>query len=290
VAVLVLLGGCAASKRQASRLKVAEAELVNERQRNAQLADAADQARLQSDRAHADLQESRHRAQIAAAQAADAQRATDALAESTESAEDLAARLARMEQEFELVSRRARERTRPAPTPPPMPPAPDPDLQRRESRQVEALAADLRSQLTRRNIRGLPVEIRTMRSGTRGVAVVLQNAFEPGKDSLAHNVDAVRAIVNLGRLISEAYPGSRVTVEGHTDSDPIRHSDWESNEHLSLARAEAVMGLLTKAGVPASSIEVSGQGARQPIAAGTTARAKAQNRRVEIYIQPGPGS
>ncbi len=92
--------------------------------------------------------------------------------------------------------------------------------------------------------------------------------------------------MGLGKLVAESYPGSRVTVEGHTDSDPIKKSKWDSNEALSLARAEEVKKLLRQAGVGDNRVSAVGMGARQPVAKGATDRAKAQNRRVEIYIYP----
>ena len=44
--------------------------------------------------------------------------------------------------------------------------------------------------------------------------------------------------------------------------------------------------LLRQAGVPDGRVSAVGMGARQPVAKGATARAKAQNRRVELYIIP----
>ena len=97
---------------------------------------------------------------------------------------------------------------------------------------------------------------------------------------------AVRAVVGLGQLISTSYPGSRIDIEGHTDSDPIRVSNFSSNEALSLSRAQSVKTLLVKSGVRESLIQTTGVGARHPLASGNTKRAKAENRRVEIYIEP----
>jgi flagellar motor protein MotB len=166
------------------------------------------------------------------------------------------------------------------------PPAASPTMPYRESPQLEAFRRDLNAQLARHGVSGMPVEVRTARDGTRRVAVVLQNAFPPGSDDLSKNTEAVKAVVNLARMIKSSYPSSAVSIEGHTDSDPIRRSKWASNEALSEARAEAVRKLLTGVGLTPQQITSSGQGARQPIAKGTTARAKAQNRRVEIYILP----
>ena len=46
------------------------------------------------------------------------------------------------------------------------------------------------------------------------------------------------------------------------------------------------MKLISKAGVAESNVTVAGLGARHPIEPGTSKRAKAKNRRVEIYIEP----
>jgi flagellar motor protein MotB len=156
----------------------------------------------------------------------------------------------------------------------------------RESPQLEAFRRDLSDQLARHGVSGMPVEVRTTKDGSRRVAVVLQNSFPPGSDDLSRNTDAVKAVVNLSRMVKGSYPNSRISIEGHTDSDPIRKSKWASNEALSEARASAVEKIMTGVGIPSGQIQTTGQGARMPIAKGSTARAKAQNRRVEIYIAP----
>ena len=152
--------------------------------------------------------------------------------------------------------------------------------------QLEAFRRDLQARLAQYHVTGVDVDIRTAQDGRQRVAVVLQNSFRAGSATLASNPSAVKAIVGLGKLIVQAYPGSRVTVEGHTDADPIRKSKWESNEALSLARADEVKKLLRQSGVSDGGVSAVGMGARQPVAKGATDRAKAQNRRVEIYIVP----
>lgn len=152
--------------------------------------------------------------------------------------------------------------------------------------QLEAFRRDLQSRLAQYNVKGVEVDIRTAQDGRARVAVVLQNSFRAGSATLASNPSAVKAIVGLGKLIVQAYPGSTVAIEGHTDADPIRKSKWESNEALSLARADEVKKLLRQSGVTDGRVAAVGMGARQPVAKGATDRAKAQNRRVEIYIIP----
>jgi chemotaxis protein MotB len=151
---------------------------------------------------------------------------------------------------------------------------------------LDAFRRDLQNRLASYNVKGVDVDVRTAQDGQQRVAVVLQNSFRAGSASLAQNMTATKAVVGLGKLIADSYPGSRVVVEGHTDSDKITKSKWESNEALSLARSEEVKKLLRQSGVADARVSAVGMGARQPIARGSTDRAKAQNRRVEIYIYP----
>ncbi len=77
------------------------------------------------------------------------------------------------------------------------------------------------------------------------------------------------------------YPGSRVRVDGHTDSVGTH----KYNQKLSERRAEAVKNYLVQEGaVDASKITSVGHGETRPVASNETKQGKAQNRRVEILI------
>jgi type VI secretion system protein ImpK len=282
---LGLLVGCAASKRTNSRLDVITAENIDLNQQRDLAQRQAREAQLAHDRAIVGFQEQKHEALRLADELAgvqqDAVLGQQALAELERSREDNqrnAERLEAMVAEVDRLKRLAKPR--------PVAPPPEPGPSWEPSPHLDAFAADVRAKLASAGI-SLPVEMRTTRDGTRRVAIVLKNAFPAGKDSLSYNMAAVRAVVGLGQLVASSYPTSRVLVEGHTDSDPIRKSPFASNEALSLSRAESVRGLLVKAGVRSDLVETAGHGARNPVASGSTARAKAENRRVEIYIQPG---
>jgi flagellar motor protein MotB len=285
---LGLLVGCAASKRSRNRLDVVTAENIDLRQQYDGASRQAREAQLAQDRAITELQQEKHQSRQLAGELSTAeQRALmgqEAVAELERSNQDNlrnAARLQALGTEIDRIGRLAQDaKPRPVAAPPS---APDPGWT--DPGHLDAFATDLRARLGGAGI-ALPVEMRTTRDGRRRVAVVLRSAFPAGKDSLSYNMDAVRAVVGLGQLISSSYPGSRVDIEGHTDSDPIRASHFASNEALSLSRAQSVKTLLVKSGVRESLIETSGHGARNPIASGSTKRAKAENRRVEIYIEP----
>ena len=76
------------------------------------------------------------------------------------------------------------------------------------------------------------------------------------------------------------YGGKQVKVLGHTDSDPIKHSNWGTNEALSKARADKVRDYLVSKGVAAALISTEGLGATQP----KDPAVKAKNRRVEVVV------
>ncbi len=80
----------------------------------------------------------------------------------------------------------------------------------------------------------------------------------------------------------------QITVDGHTDSDPISTFRYESNWHLSVARALNVAYTLMEKGVPEANMSIRGFGAQRPVADNDTEEGKALNRRVEISINDLP--
>lgn len=73
-----------------------------------------------------------------------------------------------------------------------------------------------------------------------------------------------------------------IAVEGHTDNDPIRSSQFPSNWELSAARASAVIRYLTEQGIAADKFRAIGFGDTVPLVANDTRANKAKNRRVDI--------
>jgi outer membrane protein OmpA-like peptidoglycan-associated protein len=71
-----------------------------------------------------------------------------------------------------------------------------------------------------------------------------------------------------------------VSVNGHTDDVGTE----EYNQKLSERRAEAVREYLVKAGLPPGILSVTGHGKARPLVPGTSDRARAKNRRVELGI------
>ncbi len=78
--------------------------------------------------------------------------------------------------------------------------------------------------------------------------------------------------------------GTIVSIVGHTDST----GSAAINNPLSVDRAQSVRDYLVARGVPATRVETSGRGDREPLADNVTEAGRARNRRVEIFLrEPG---
>ena len=88
-------------------------------------------------------------------------------------------------------------------------------------------------------------------------------------------------LAKVGRVI-RGFGKSSVVVEGHTDS----LGDKAKNEQLSTERAEAVKKYLSSNDVGEVDIKSVGYGYQKPIATNKTKEGRAQNRRVDVRIQP----
>ncbi|HEY8747395.1 MAG TPA: OmpA family protein [Tepidisphaeraceae bacterium] len=102
--------------------------------------------------------------------------------------------------------------------------------------------------------------------------------FDPGQATLKQtskaSLDKVVTALKAGKFATK-----RITVEGHTDSTPIRVSKWTSNQQLSEARADAVKEYLVSKGIPTTRITIKGYGDTKPRSTDLS-----KNRRVEIVV------
>ncbi|NJK32168.1 MAG: OmpA family protein [Deltaproteobacteria bacterium] len=93
--------------------------------------------------------------------------------------------------------------------------------------------------------------------------------------------DARRQLDQIASVIQSRYSSNEIRIAGHTDNDPIRRSNWKTNERLSAERALAVEEYLSTRGVPNERMHIAGFGPAQPRGS------KAQSRRVEIIVLGG---
>lgn len=111
--------------------------------------------------------------------------------------------------------------------------------------------------------------------------VVMPEGVLFATDSAAVSGSARNDLYAVARNLTE-YPNNRVQVVGHTDNT----GSATHNQALSERRANAVADILASGGVSSYRLSTSGRGYTQPVASNDTAAGRAQNRRVEILIQP----
>jgi outer membrane protein OmpA-like peptidoglycan-associated protein len=122
-------------------------------------------------------------------------------------------------------------------------------------------------------------EISDARRTENGILVNLKSSLLFSSDSAVLKPDAVEQLARLGDILAK-YPDDRIRIQGHTDSTGSAAYD----EQLSLRRAEAVRDVLASRGVNPRQMLVEGAGAARPIADNSTPEGRAENRRVELYI------
>ena len=106
-------------------------------------------------------------------------------------------------------------------------------------------------------------------------------------NSVVLSPDAQGYLRGIANMLWDGYKGATVYLAGHTDSDA---SD-DYNVDLSKRRVDAVSAYLREQGVMQEIIKTSHYGEAKPVAPNTTAEGKAQNRRVEIWLDsPDPVS
>lgn len=97
--------------------------------------------------------------------------------------------------------------------------------------------------------------------------------------------EGVKVLAELGPVLA-SLKGRDFQVGGHTDNVPIKTKRFPSNWELSGARAIDVTELLIEYGVPATRVSAAAYADTQPDASNDTKEGRAQNRRIEIALQP----
>lgn len=121
----------------------------------------------------------------------------------------------------------------------------------------------------------------------RGLVVTVLDRvlFDSGKAAIKQS--ATETLNKVSEILNQDTKDNVVYVEGHTDDEPIRYSDWKSNWELSTARATEVIHYLSETGsVNPKRLVASGYGEFQPVLSNETPEGKQRNRRVEIVISP----
>ncbi|MCH8842176.1 MAG: OmpA family protein [SAR324 cluster bacterium] len=118
----------------------------------------------------------------------------------------------------------------------------------------------------------------------RGVVVAFKDSalFEPASARILPR--GQKTLDRFARLLY-GLPND-VTIEGHTDDQPIKTAQFPSNWELSAARAGSVARFFEDNGVKGQRMEVIGRGPYNPRFANDTPAKRSLNRRVEVIIKP----
>jgi chemotaxis protein MotB len=114
------------------------------------------------------------------------------------------------------------------------------------------------------------------RGGDLHVRVPGDVLFASGKVDLRSS--AKQTLNEIASVLQSDYATNTIRIEGYTDTDPIRRSNWKDNLELSLQRAAAVHRYLQSQGISADRMYAAGFGETRP------AESKQRSRRVEIVV------
>lgn len=119
-------------------------------------------------------------------------------------------------------------------------------------------------------------------AGTITVTLANTILFDSGKAALKSATST--ELDHILSVLKSNYAGKKIDVVGHTDSDPIKKSEWKDNWELSAQRALSVTRYLIDRGIAGEQIRAAGCGPARPVAPNNTAAGKTRNRRVEIVV------
>ncbi len=117
---------------------------------------------------------------------------------------------------------------------------------------------------------------------TRGMVITLSGGVLFASNESTLLPAAILKLNEVADALIKGNPDANMTIEGHTDSQGQR----QYNMDLGQKRADAVKAQLVARGVAADRIKSVGVGPDRPIADNKSAEGRANNRRVEIIVEP----
>jgi chemotaxis protein MotB len=158
------------------------------------------------------------------------------------------------------------------------------DEMRKQKAAAEARAATFRQLVARLRsmIDGGKLKV-VIREGRMLIALPNDVLFDSGKTSIKPEGQA--ALGQVAQVLA-TIPDRHFLVAGHTDDLPIHTAHFRSNWDLSTARAVEVAQLLIARGMKPQVLAAAGYGEFDPVAPNDGTDHRAQNRRIEIVLQP----
>lgn len=155
---------------------------------------------------------------------------------------------------------------------------------RRQKAAAEARAATFRNLVQRLRAMIDAGQLKVIvREGRMLIALPDDVLFDSGKtDIKPQGQEALARVAQVLATLSDRH----FLVAGHTDNVPIRSGRYKTNWDLSAARAIEVTQFLIAKGMRPQVLAAAGYGEFDPLSANDTPEHKAQNRRIEIVLQP----
>jgi len=125
-------------------------------------------------------------------------------------------------------------------------------------------------------------KIAAVKQESRGMVITLSGSVLFASNESTLLPAAMLKLNEVADALIKGNPDANITVEGHTDSQGQRQYNME----LAQKRANAVRDQLVSRGVAADRIKAVGIGPDRPVADNKTAEGRANNRRVEIIVEP----
>ena len=151
---------------------------------------------------------------------------------------------------------------------------------KQEDLAMSRLQADITKSLAKNGLAGAVLFRKVDRHGLEVDIVTDRVLFDVAQATL--RPQGIKVLTALSPAL-KGLPNDLV-IEGHTDSQPIRSSQFASNWELSTQRATTVLRYLLTRGVSPSKVSAVGYADQHPLVTGKSAASLARNRRVAIVI------
>jgi flagellar motor protein MotB len=122
------------------------------------------------------------------------------------------------------------------------------------------------------------------------IAIVLPADINFGAGSKELTTAGKKAVDQVIKELNGSFSGYSIRVEGHTDGDPIKRSNFKDNWELGSERALSVLRHLSTGGISSERLTAATRGETMPVADNKSDQGKAKNRRVEVVVLVPRGS
>jgi len=155
---------------------------------------------------------------------------------------------------------------------------------RKQKAAAEARAATFRNLVARLKSMIDAGQLKVIiRDGRMVIQLESDVLFDSGKTNI--KPDGQTALAKLAPVLA-GITDRKYLVTGFTDDVPIHTQRFPSNGELSTARAVEVVKFLVASGLKPQQVAAAGYSEFDPVVANDTPEHRAQNRRIEIVLQP----